>query len=327
MDQSPVNREAILGALNHRLDWNLLRTYLVIVEQRGISRAAAKLCLTQPAVSRSLQRLEAYLGVRLISKRTPQQFVLTPAGEEVYRIAGEVQGAVSRLGVGLAAGQGDVSGLLVLLTVSRIESAVYDRCLAEFHRRYPRVELRLEVMRSSDIIHSLLQKTASLGLCLSRFPVAKLEQTCIFPQRYALYCGRHHPLFGVADLGLADLLAENFVSFSSDQIGDYLSPLTIFREQAGFRGQIVATSSSLDEVERLIFAGYGIGALPSHLLATKSNQQRLWRLPPQQGVADVDIYLMWHKERVFSPLESAFVEHFLAFMSAYPAAERLGLAD
>lgn len=48
--------------LNDRLDWNLLRTFLVIGQEGSISRAAARLHLSQPAVSQALRRLEEQLG-------------------------------------------------------------------------------------------------------------------------------------------------------------------------------------------------------------------------------------------------------------------------
>ncbi|MBK5005252.1 LysR family transcriptional regulator [Pseudomonas sp. S32] len=48
--------------LNDRLDWNLLRTFRVIGQELSISRAAARLHLTQPAVSQALKRLEQQLG-------------------------------------------------------------------------------------------------------------------------------------------------------------------------------------------------------------------------------------------------------------------------
>ena len=51
-----------------RLDWNLLRTFLVIVQERSISGAAAKLHLTQSAVSQALKRLEEQLDRRLIER-------------------------------------------------------------------------------------------------------------------------------------------------------------------------------------------------------------------------------------------------------------------
>ncbi|UJB29613.1 LysR family transcriptional regulator [Chromobacterium sp. Beijing] len=78
MEKRANTVEAVFGRLNDTLDWNLLRTYLVIVEERGISRAAARLHLTQPAISRSLQRLEEHLNMRLISQRSPQHFPARP---------------------------------------------------------------------------------------------------------------------------------------------------------------------------------------------------------------------------------------------------------
>lgn len=99
-------------------------------------------------------------------------------------------------------------------------------------------------MRSSDIVAALLEKTATLGLSLNRRPQPRLEQHLFLHQRYGFFCGKHHPLFGRSGLAEGDLQSENFVSFTSDQIGGMLSPLTIFRDQQGFSGRIVASSSA-----------------------------------------------------------------------------------
>ncbi|MBB3258827.1 DNA-binding transcriptional LysR family regulator [Paraburkholderia bannensis] len=308
--------------LNDRLDWNLLRTYLAIMQERSLSRAAARLYVTQPAVSQALKRLEDALGRKLIERRGAH-FVPTQAGEEVYRIANDIYGNISRLETELDERTADISGSIRLLTVSRIESRVYDEFLAEFHVAYPRIELQIEVMRSTDIISSLLQKTATAGLSLCRTPVDKLEMRCFLRQRYAIYCGRHHRLFGLSQLTMEDLLAENFVSFTSDQIGDSLSPLTVFRDQRGFTGRIVASSPSLDEVRRLIYAGYGIGCLPEHIVKDDLARQRLWQLPPEEGLADVDIHLLWHRERKRNAAEEAFFGAMERCMQRYALAQRL----
>ncbi len=71
---------------------------------------------------------------------------------------------------------------------------------------------------------------------------------------------------------------QDFVSFISDQIGGNLSPLTIFRDQQGYTGKVIAASSSLEEVRRLVRAGYGIGSLPEHVAARDVAQGELWRL-------------------------------------------------
>ncbi|MBF3551184.1 LysR family transcriptional regulator [Burkholderia pseudomallei] len=317
-------RAAAVRFLNDRLDWNLLRTFLVIMQERSVSRAAARLHVTQPAVSQALKRLEETLGHTLIRRRGPH-FEPTQAGAEVYRIASDIYGTISRLDTELDDAAADLTGTIRLLSVSRIESGVYDLFLADFHRQYPRVDLQIEVMRSSDIISSLLQKTATAGLSLCRNPVDKLARAPFLRQRYAIYCGRHHRLFGQTQLTMNDLLAENFVSFTSDQIGDSLSPLTVFRDQKGFTGRIVAASPSLDEVRRLIFAGYGIGCLPEHIVRDDLARQRLWRLPPDEGLIDVGIHLLWHRERKMNAAELAFLEGFERAMQRYSFDERLAI--
>jgi DNA-binding transcriptional LysR family regulator len=64
--------------------------------------------------------------------------------------------------------------------------------------------------------------------------------------------------------------------------------------------------------------------LPEHIVAEDLAQQRLWRLPPEEGVADIDLYLLWHKERRLAPAETAFLAHFRRYMARYSLAERLG---
>jgi DNA-binding transcriptional LysR family regulator len=202
----------------------------------------------------------------------------------------------------------EVIGKVRLLIISRIFSERFDDFLADFHRQHPRVDLEVDVMRSSDIVSALQEKTATLGLSLNRRPQPRLEQRLFLRQRYAFFCGKHHALFGQQNVAEGDLQRENFVSFTSDQIGGMLSPLTIFRDQQGFSGRIVASSPSLEEVRRLVIAGYGIGCLPEHVVAADVDAGLLWRLPPHEGIADVDIHLLWNREQRMSRAETMFIE-------------------
>lgn len=303
---SELRRESH-SLLNDRLDWNLLRTFRVIGQELSISRAAARLHLTQPAVSQALRRLEEQLGCQLIARRGPR-FDLTEAGQRIFAIAGEMYGQVSQLSSVLEQPGDEIIGKVRLLMISRIFSERFDDFLAEFHRQHPRVDLEIDVMRSSDIVSALLEKTATLGLSLNRRPQPRLEQRLFLSQRYAFYCGRRHALFGRSNLTDSDLQSENFVSFTSDQIGGMLSPLTIFRDQQGFSGRIVASSPSLEEVRRLVIAGFGLGCLPEHVVAEDVDNGLLWRLPPDDGIADVDIHLLWNRDQKMSRAERVFIE-------------------
>jgi DNA-binding transcriptional LysR family regulator len=70
----------------------------------------------------------------------------------------------------------------------------------------------------------------------------------------------------------------------------------------------VASSPSLEEVRRLVIAGYGLGCLPEHVVAEDEKNGLLWRLPPREGIADVDIHLLWHREQKMSRAETVFIQ-------------------
>lgn len=137
----------------------------------------------------------------------------------MLRIAIDIYGDVSRIGAAVEKESDEVVGKVRILSVSRVQSRVYDDFLGDFHETHPRVELEIDVMRSADIISSLLQKTATAGVGLCRIPQPRLEQRLLLNQRYAFFCGVRHRLFGRSDLTLESLRGENFVSFVSDQLG------------------------------------------------------------------------------------------------------------
>lgn len=313
-----MSKERPATYLNDRLDWNLLRTFLAIAREKSVSRAATRLHLTQPAVSQALKRLEDQLGMRLVDRHGPR-IEVTQAGIEVQQIAEDVYGTISRLSLAEVDRDHDISGMVRLSTVSGIDFPAYDDFLAGFHRSYPRIELESQEMRAADVVASLQQKSATLGLTPRRTVPKKIESRLFLRQRYALFCGQHHPLFGRTDLKTSDLVSEKFVSFTGDKVGDHMSPLTFFRDEMGFTERVVGSSSSMSEVRRFIFAGFGIGCLPEHVVREDVANGRFQRLPPEDGVADLDIYLLWSADRKFSAAESAFLDALHAFIDEQEA--------
>ncbi len=74
-------------------DFSKLETFLVVVRERGFSKASAKLGVSQPAVTQQVKYLEKYLDTKLI-ERKKSGIKLTTAGEELYKIAVELESAV-----------------------------------------------------------------------------------------------------------------------------------------------------------------------------------------------------------------------------------------
>lgn len=319
MPEEPLTRTLRGRLISDRLDWNLLRSFVVIARERSVSRAAARLHLTQSAVSQALKRLETQLGRDLVH-RDGHRFELTEAGEATYRIAQELYATISGLDAAMAEAQHEIAGRVRMVAVSTVQNEAYDSFLAGFHTRHPRVELELEVVRSSDISSILLQQTATAALGVGRISHSRLAEQLVVRQNYVYVCGAPHRLFGQSGLTLDALRNEGFVSFFADRLGGALFPLTLFRAQHGLTGRITAASSSVEEVVRLIKAGFGVGCLPAHMVAEEIACGRLWQLPPYEGIAGIDVYLIWNREHRLSAAERTFMDEFRAHLASAGAA-------
>ncbi|AWK88520.1 LysR family transcriptional regulator [Azospirillum thermophilum] len=295
---------------------------MVIVQERSITRAAVRLFLTQPAVSLALKRLEEQLGRRLVD-RAPGRFQLTAAGEQVYGEAVAIHATVTRLGTLVQDATEEISGHVHILATSRIQTPLLDRCLRDYHRLHPQVTFRIDVMASADAHIALQQRVAAFAICLLREPIPGLASDVLIHQTYRLYCGPDSPFFGRRAIDIAELRREDFVSFTSDQIDGALSPLTLFRAREGFAGRIVGSSANLEEVRRMIVCGLGIGPLPEHIAARDVADGLLWELPPYEGVAPVDVHIIWNPQARLNRAERSFLDFLLRHVRERPPEERL----
>ncbi|HET7411282.1 MAG TPA: LysR family transcriptional regulator [Pararhizobium sp.] len=310
-----------LQRLPWELDWNLLRTFLVIVEEEGITAAANRLRLKQPTVSNALRRLEDRLQKRLI-ERGPGRFAVTPAGRLLYSEAVEIFGSVSRLNVLIRDMGEEITGHVSLAMASHVISPVLDETLSRFHRLHPSATYGIDIMTSEDVITRILQKQASFGVCLVREKRPQLEYTRLFREYFGFFCGPGHRLFGRGGLTLSDLQGETSVSFRTDRLTDALRSVALLRAEARLDDRVVGLSSNLEEVRRMITAGLGIGPLPIHVAKRDVELGLLWRLPPYDSPAAVDIFVVHNPRTHFNRAERGLLDLLLARIAQVPISAR-----
>lgn len=292
----------------HNLDWNLLRTFVIVVEEGSITAAANRLLLQQPAVSMALKRLEQTLGQKLIDRR-PGRFELTEAGAKLHRQCRDIFAAVVRLPETLETAGEDITGHVSIHTVSHAHNAAWDRKLQSFFERHPKATISITVETTTDVLSAVERGVATLGLCDGNIPEA-LEKTFHIREQYALYCGRGHRLFGVRDTALNDLRGEPYIAFTADVLGgQHMNAVTAVRAMGSFGQKVRAVSSNVEEVIRLITANIGIGMMPDHLAATGLAAGELWQLPPYDRLPTTDVFRITNPNAILNPAEAAFVAH------------------
>lgn len=306
--QASLGDEAFRFA--RELDWNLLRTFMVVVESSSITLAARQLGLQQPSVSNALKRLEVTVGQSLI-ERSASHFRVTTAGKRLYQECVEIHGTILRLGQELRHVSDEIDEHVNLVMASHVQSPLLDAALAEFHVAHPKATLSIEVMPSLEAMDRVGHRSASFAICLVGDMSPLFEYRRLYREHFALYCGPTHPLFGVEGLAIGDLAGQASVTFATDQASNLLRSVSDMRAAAGLDQRIVGCSSNLEEVRRMIIAGLGIGPLPVHVMQRDVQDGQLWQLPPYEALPPIDVHVVHNRKTRLNRAESSLLERLL----------------
>ena len=303
------------------LDWNLLRTFMVVVEQRGISKAADFLGLKQPTISAALKRLEDHAGQTLIIRK-PNEFTITRAGQVLYTECAQIFGAISQLPSLLDHAEGELRGHLSIAITSHVVCAHFDDFLNRFAQAHPNVTFAFTVAESNEVETIVAQNRASFGVCLLAKLPQNLNTMVLYREFFGFYCGTRHRLFDAAEITSADLEGEAFVAFQTEAEGGPLEAMSRLRARMGLANTWRGVSSSLNEIRRLIMANVGIGALPLHVAAPDEAAGHLRQLPPYDNLPMVDIYVVSNPARRLSDVEASFLTALETELSQIDISER-----
>lgn len=146
------------------IDWNLLRSFLAVVEAGSLTRAAEGLSISQPTLSRQVAALEAAVGAPLF-ERTARRLRPTAAGQTLVEPALRMRAAVQAASSALTR-RGDELAGSVRLTASEVVSAfVLPEVLTRLARRYPEIEVELV---ASNEVDNLLEREADIAVRMVR---------------------------------------------------------------------------------------------------------------------------------------------------------------
>lgn len=239
-----------------------LRYFVAVAEELHFGRAAERLHLAQPALSRQIQNLEHELGVQLFF-RTKRRVQLTPAGAVMLDQARSV---LARADEAAQAAKLAARGRTGWLAIGFVGSATYDvlpASLQMFRQRSPGVEISLAEMTTADQIAALREKRIHVGFV--RPPVKAdelaLETIAREPVLVALPSG--HPLARRREVPLKSLAGEGFVLHPRHPRPSWIDYCIALRQRAGFEPRIVQETIEIQTSISLVAAGIGVSLVPA----------------------------------------------------------------
>ncbi|WP_164857395.1 LysR family transcriptional regulator [Sphingomonas crocodyli] len=236
--------------------------FLVVAQEQHFHRAATILNVTQSALSRRIQALEAELGVVLFN-RGQRGVTLTEAGrifyEESKPILSEFERAVGRV---RAVVRGEEGRLRIAINEGAVRSPAVSTALRDYRRLLPRVKLDIMPMLTSEQLDGLRNQSIDLGILYDLagidLPEAQFAHHLIEEEPMVLALPNDHPL-ATRDLKIEDLANEPLTWPSRDR-GRYLHDAMIAAFQASGLSPIMSMEVLTAETTvNLAAAGLGMG--------------------------------------------------------------------
>lgn len=230
-----------------------LRNFVVVAEELNISRAAARLFVTQQALSKQLRDLEDAIGVRLV-ERTTRSMALTPAGQAFLASVREALAALDAgVAAALSASRG-VSGTVRLGFVMGGALELTAPILAEFATLCPDVQLELRETGFDDPSAGLADGSSDVAFVRLPLSVPDLDAVPLFVEPLVVALPVGHPLAGRTELAAADVIDEPLaVGRTADAV--WRRYWTLDDRRGGRPPKAVRTTTSHTEELQVIAAG------------------------------------------------------------------------
>ena len=294
------------------MDLRHLRYFQAVAEELSYSRAAERLRIAQPALSRAVQEIEAELGGPVLD-RNRRRVSLTPAGQVLLRetaIIFERWEAAMRRVKRTAAGE---EGELRLGYIGPPTKPFFGRLLAEYRERYPRVAIHLEE-RTPERVWEMLARgrlSAAFTRPVSAAPASGLRTLLLRKERFGAVLPLTHPLAERKTLPWKALAREPLVVLARREgVGSHDGVLAACR-QAGFAPRLAYTPSLIGTVLSYVEAGAGVGIVPESVMTPELPL----RFVPLQPAVTIPLVLVW-QEAEDTPAVQRFRELVIAWQKS-----------
>src|SRR5262245_7128977 len=282
-----------------------LTSFAALADELHFTRAATRLHVAQPALTKRIQQLERTLGVRLFV-RTRRSVRLTSEGEMLLEKARHVIRAVEDLtATARRLSDGETGRLRIGFTPSAPHH-VLPALMQTFRRQHPSVSCVLAEASSEDQIRQILDGERDVGIL--RPPATRppmLACTTFLEEPYVAVLPRNHRLASGRAVALVDLASEPFVLIARRVVAAIHDQIVAACVEAGFTAHVAQEATHIHAVVALVAAACGVSRLPKSAaeLGVKDVVCR-----PLKHTSLRSVMAVAHLKHQMSPAVRAFVQ-------------------
>ena len=291
------------------MEWQQLEYFHMVAQLQHFTRAAERLSISQPALSRSIARLEEELGVPLFD-RQGRSVVLNPCGLRFYEHATIILQEMKKAKQDLLNRQDPHYGEISLAFLKSLGIDFIPRMVRSYLDRYPHVHFHFSQNSTAAMIDQL--KRGEIDFCLTSVisVMPEIEWQPLWTEEIFIVTHRDHPLASRENVKLADLVREKFI---------------VLKQGCGSRAILDQAFASIDASPNIAFEGdefvsvlgfvsanLGIAMLPR---ISGVNRDHLALLPIADYSCERTIGLVWRRGKYLSPAAVQFREFLVQYDS------------
>ncbi len=291
------------------MDQRQLSSFVTLAEELHFVRAAARLGVTQPALSQQIARLEETLAVRLF-ERTKRRVALTDAGRVFLTDALAIlrQFELAAMGARRAA-----KGQIGRLTIGFVEASPFNvlpRLVSRLSRDLPEVSLFLQEMVTEEQVEALRSGRIDVGLLRPMFNEPDFGRLPLLRESYLVALPVGHPLAEADSVPLSALREERFIVTPARKRRYVEGRFRAAFRQAGFEPQVAQEVNQLHTIIGLVGGGIGVALVP-HSVSRLDLEGVVYRPLRDKDAPVAELVAAWSLER-----ETPVLRRFLAIAQA-----------
>ena len=291
-------RYAVLMELRH------LKYFVAVAEERNITRAAVRLRVAQPALSRQLSDLENEVGVKLLD-RGRHGVKVTAAGREFHRRAKMILADAARAADAARITGGAIAGCLTLGFPTGLHLDHLSPVIRAFRETNPRAEFNYIHSLPAAQLKGLRDGSLDVAFVNLPGPLNGMEHCVVWRVPFAVVMPENHRLARRKSLEFKDLAGEDFVFCTRESRPEFYDEFFRRCSNAGFRPQVVQEVGGYPTTMlALVGLGVGLSLLP-HFDRAEEIRGIVWR-PLARPKLWTDFAIVWPKKAA-SPLLLEFV--------------------
>ena len=250
--------------MGYQLELRHFNYFLAVAEELHYRKAAEKLFISQPGLSRQIKQMEEILDTQLFV-RSKKKVSLTPAGEF---LKGELEFIINHLELTKKQlkliGDGDFGEIRIGFLGSAMQSVVPE-LLLKLKDKYPQIKTSLEELSNSSQVNAVVKDKLDIGFVrLARVPVG-IHIKPVFEDTFSVVLPEDYPISSKEFKGVQQLSEESFILFAQDYSPLYYDTIMSICEDAGFTPRVSHKSVHAQTIFKLVENNLGIAIVPTSL--------------------------------------------------------------